>query len=422
MKNTGGIRVLYIVVLILAISLASCDDNKSKKLIPGAGDEISSTIDSGAGGSQGGTGNDGSSGSGGSSGSDPATDWPVSPLDGVVVIPETENIIVENRRYPVILVPGWAGTEKFMSSIDYFYKIPGFLTDAGRPEVSVAPLKCFSEHHVRAAELRDFIYQKLYVKVRELASKAGTGPMNVDLAPLKYNLVCHSQGGIIGRYLSKVLSIPDPRYDDAASAPLIPASRFVASIVMLSAPNRGTYIAQWIVEAAPKPLSAIAEWVFNNLWAGLIAGQKGNDFIPATTDCTENYMTGVFNPLMVRIGRQTPHIKVFTYSATVPGASFNLNSLIIFPLWAIINSDPKYNGNNPNDGVVPRYSAEWAPASGEEYAVWRQVQHVQGWLPIIGTIGVDHWMLVNQLLGFHPGFDARQFYTGISDLLKNEGM
>jgi triacylglycerol esterase/lipase EstA (alpha/beta hydrolase family) len=282
-------------------------------------------------------------------------------------------------------------------------------------------VSCFKPHHLRAVELRDFIYARLYVRVRQTAAARGVSPMDVSLADFKYNLVCHSQGGINARYLVKVLAMPDPRYDSAATAPLLPASRFVSSIVMLGAPNQGTYIAQWIVEA-PKPLSSLAAWVFENLWAGLIAGQNDNEFMEATRNCTEAYMTGTFNPILARIGRRTDHIKVFTYSASVKGCSLNLNALLILPLCTIINSDPKYAGNNPNDGVVPRRSAEWAPTGGEIYGDWQFVEHLQGWLPLIGTIGVDHWMLINQLLGFHPGFDAKQFYRDISDKLASEGL
>ncbi|HOT46017.1 MAG TPA: hypothetical protein PLM53_17560 [Spirochaetota bacterium] len=374
------------------------------------------TGDNGDSGCSGDTGNNAGDGS---SGSVDRTDWPVSPLDGVVVIPETERVVVKDKRYPVILVPGWAGTEKFMNSIDYFWQLKGALSDAGR-ETYVADLNCFSTHHVRAAELRDFMYELLYRKVREIAAARGIASRDVDMSDLKFNLLCHSQGGINARYMVKVLSMADPRYDDASMAPLIPASRFVASIVMISTPNNGTYLAQWAVET--KPLDAIGKWVFENIWAGLLAGQSGSDYIAATTNCSEPYMSETFNPLLEKIGRGTPHIRVYTYSATVPAASVNLNALIIFPLWSIINSDPKYHGSNPSDGVTPRQSAEWAPGSGEQYGTWRFVEHLQGYLPIIGKVGVDHWMLVNQLMGFHPGFDAKKFYRDIVTMLETEGM
>jgi len=389
----------------------ACDTNDKKSplmnLLPG----LTNTTESGD--------NGGNTSDPGTPVVDDQTDWPVSPLDGVVVIPETETVVIKDMRYPVILVPGWAGTEKFMNIIDYFWQLKKALTDVGR-EVYTADLKCFSTHHVRAAELRDFIYTILYNKVRELATAKGIGPRDVDLSDLKFNLVCHSQGGINSRYMVKVLSMPDPRYDDASTAPLIPASRFVASIVMISTPNNGTYLAQWVIET--KPIDAIGKWVFENLWAGLIAGQKNNDFIGATNDCSEPYMRDTFNPLIEKIGRKTPHIKVFTYSATVPAAAPNLNALVILPLWTIINSDPKYNGKNPSDGVVPRQSAEWVPGAGEQYGVWRFIKHLQGYIPIIGTVGVDHWTLVNQLMGFHPGFDTKKFYKDISSLLEDEGI
>ncbi len=402
--------ILSIYCICLCFFLA-CDSNDEKSSLMNmfaAGS--AETVD---------TGNTGGPSIDGSSGDNDNTDWPVSPLDGAIVIPETENIVVKDMRYPVILVPGWAGTEKFINVIDYFWQLKSALTDAGR-ETYVADLNCFTTHHVRAAELRDELYTLLYKKVREIATAKGIAPRDVDMSDLKFNLLCHSQGGINARYMVKVLSIADPRYDDACTAPLIPASRFVASIVMISTPNNGTYIAQWAIET--KPIDAIAKWVFENIWAGLLAGQVGNDFTAATNDCSEPYMRDTFNPLIDKIGRKTPHIKVYTYSATVPGAAPNLNALIILPLWAIVNSDPKYNGKNPNDGVVPRQSAEWVPGSGEQYGSWRFMEHLQGYIPIIGTVGVDHWTLVNQLMGFHPGFDTKKFYKDIVRLLENEGM
>lgn len=402
----------FIIISACVILLTSCDSNGKKS-------SLMSMLPALAGHSGTTASNNNTPTDQDNSGTNNQTDWPVSPLDGVVVIPETENITVKDMRYPVILIPGWAGTEKFINIVDYFWQLEGALKDAGR-EVYTADLNCFSTHHVRAAELRDFIYEILYDKVRVRAREKGINVSDVDLSEFKFNLLCHSQGGINARYMVKVLSMPDPRYDDASTAPLIPASRFVASIVMISTPNKGTYLAQWAIET--KPLDAIGKWVFENIWAGLLAGQKNNDFIGATINCTEPYMVDTFNPLLEKIGRKTPHIKVFTYSASVPGASPNLNALLIFPLWSIINSDPKYNGKNPSDGVTPRQSAEWVPGGGEQYGAWRFVKHLQGYLPIIGTVGVDHWMLVNQLMGFHPGFDTKAFYKNISGLLESEGM
>lgn len=400
--------------------LPACEtkDDKSSLMSLAAGGS-SETGDNEGPGNPGNTGGTDNTSGGDSSGEIDGTDWPVSPLDGVVVMPETENVVVKNMRYPVILVPGWAGTERFMNSIDYFWQLKGALTEAGR-ETHVADLNCFTTHHVRAAELRDFIYTLLFSRVRQIAAAKGIAPAKVDLSDLKFNLLCHSQGGINARYMVKVLSMADPRYDDSSKAPLIPASRFVASMVMISTPNNGTYLAQWAVET--KPIDAIGKWVFENIWAGLMAGQKESDYLNATYNCSEPYMSETFNPLIERIGRRTPHIKVYAYSASVPAASPNLNALIIFPLWAVTNSDPKYNGKNPNDGVTPRQSAEWVPGDGEQYGAWRFIKHLQGYIPLIGKVGVDHWMLVNQLMGFHPGFDTRKFYRDIVTMLEHDGM
>ncbi len=399
MMRTINILLIHCICVVLFMA---CDTQEKSSLM--------NPVSSNSGSAVSGSGNDSNTANPSSSIDDSQSDWPVSPLDGVVVIPETVNVTVKDMRYPVILVPGWAGTEKFMNTIDYFWQLKSALTDAGR-ETYTADLNCFSTHHARAAELRDFIYTILFTRVREIAKTKGIAPRDVDLSDLKFNLLCHSQGGINARYMVKVLSMADPRYDDASSAPLIPASRFVASIVMISTPNNGTYLAQWAIET--KPLDAIGEWVFENIWAGLLAGQKNNDYIGATNNCAEPYMRDTFNPLIEKIGRRTPHIKVFTYSATVPAAAPNLNAVIILPLWAIINSDPRYKGKNPSDGVTPRQSAEWVPGSGEQYGSWRFVQHLQGYIPILGTVGVDHWTLVNQLMGFHPGFDTKKLYKDI---------
>lgn len=375
-----------------------------------------------------------------------------------------DQTLSEMSKKSVILVPGWAGTDAFMyDSVHYFWQLKEPMEAEGFT-VNEPPLACFGTTAVRAKQLGAYIFLLLQKYINENNLSDPTG--------IKFNLIAHSHGGLVSRYLIRSISIPDPMqklpgapeydYDNitfemldslkdymsddlnidgtdtvdlAPNVKKIPASDFVGNIAMLSTPNQGTYIAKWIVEDAGELITDLATWIFENVWAGVLAGQDNPEFEKATATMTEEYVCNFFNPTLLNEGRKTPDIKIFNYSYTVNGAQLNINAMMILPLWSI-NYLGKFKGGrfNDNDGVVMTESAAWTPTLEEQQgnSQWNYMGDNVGYNPDPTRLikpGVDHWMLVNQFLNLEnttlgidmtPDMDVPKLYIDIAKMLAEE--
>lgn len=341
---------------------------------------------------------------------------------------------VTPRFYPVILCNGWAGTDYILLGlVEFMHKIKTTLEEAGR-EVYYAPVPCFSVSSVRSQKIADLMYEVMVQKVVEQAALIDTDgtiteedKLKVDLSDMKFNLLCHSHGGINARFLSRLLTIPDPRHDDPVTAPKWPAAYFVASITMLSTPNTGTYIAEWIADGAPWPIPQFAQvlgkfYEFLNLDDPQLSDLRG-----AAREMSESNMKTNMNPMLFK-GQNCSHIRVY-HMAAYTGDNyywniFNINIPFIAVMDSINRRDPTEDRKR-NDGVVCTKSAEWSPQL-QDYGNAEDAAKGMQWI-YKGTIAnVDHFQLINQILeNLYFGWsnwDARQFYTDHSAFLENNGL
>jgi hypothetical protein len=364
----------------------------------------------------------------------------------------------------LILVAGWAGSAHIMFDMDYFWQLDTALEDAGF-DTQAVPVSCFQVHSKRAKEVAAFLYLKVRGVMREMvADGRALSIEEIDPTSIKFNMICHSQGGINARYLVKALSIPDPRRDipdldedaldpsylddlkvlapyigdivevdgadvptPAPTVPALAASEFIGSIAMLSTPNNGTYIAEWITATAPELIRALAPGIADYLWAGMVNGQRDSNFTAATSRMTRGYMESTFNPALEARGRKTPGINVYVYAAefkeerflwwTVPSFIPSFNFAVTGTLWHVIHPV-----DGSNDGIVPTESALWIPGNSGGDASWINM----GVIP--SQFGVDHWMIINHFADLThtdfnydatPGFDAPAFFIEVAGMLRD---
>lgn len=137
-------------------------------------------------------------------------------------------------RYPIILVHGLTGTDKYGGVVEYWYRIPEDLRAHGAT-VYVANLSGFQSDdgpNGRGEQLLAFVKQVL----------AATGAQKV-------NLIGHSQGGLTSRYVASV------------------APELVASVTTISTPHWGSQFAdfvQQLLQTDPTGLSSTVLGAFAN--------------------------------------------------------------------------------------------------------------------------------------------------------------
>ncbi|WP_246792076.1 alpha/beta hydrolase [Burkholderia perseverans] len=150
-------------------------------------------------------------------------------------------------RYPVILVHGLAGTDKFANVVDYWYGIQSDLQSHGA-KVYVANLSGFQSDdgpNGRGEQLLAYVKQVL----------AATGATKV-------NLIGHSQGGLTSRYVAAV------------------APQLVASVTTIGTPHRGSEFAdfvQSVLKTDPTGLSSTVIAAFVNVFGTLISSSHNTD-------------------------------------------------------------------------------------------------------------------------------------------------
>jgi len=298
-----------------------------------------------------------------------------------------------NLKYPIILVHGWSGFDVMFGVIEYFWNIKRSLENQGAT-VFVADLDAFGvdfdpaqygvsnpfyrgETPTRSEQLRACILEVLAITGAE-----------------KVNLIAHSQGGITARYCISNMT-------DGTGKPMYPK---VASLVMISTPNRGTFFANLILGVSTS--SGLAQWITdilaNTVWGKLLCGDANANFQAPGLIMKKEYMINVFNPNNPDITPAHDRIngigvKYYSYAGLVRGMTSNA---AIYPIWRITS---KHDG--PGDGIVSVESAKWGEWMGTLY----------------GLFGVDHWMETNQLFGITPGFDCEGFYYNTAKMLEKDG-
>lgn len=90
---------------------------------------------------------------------------------------------LRSTRFPIILVHGYAGVDRFFGVFDYFYRVPQMLRAIGF-QVFVPTLSPIETSEQRALQLSQYL--------RELTQEFGVK---------RFNLIAHSQGGLDSRIL-----------------------------------------------------------------------------------------------------------------------------------------------------------------------------------------------------------------------------
>ncbi len=179
----------------------------------------------------------------------------------------TGNCHLETTRYPVVLLHGFAGTDKYFGLLDYFYKVRSHLEKKGYL-VFTPTVQPIADSKVRVNRLAGKIDQIL----RQTGAK-------------KLNLIAHSQGGVDGRLLISRLGY----------------GAKIATLTTISSPHRGIPLPQLLVPPAQE-LSEKNMKVYNQRypndprvkyfsWAGVTCSRL--DF-----KCRKKYKDEVVDPLL----------------------------------------------------------------------------------------------------------------------------
>ncbi|MCU0848521.1 MAG: hypothetical protein MUD12_11600 [Spirochaetes bacterium] len=273
-----------------------------------------------------------------------------------------------NLKYPIVLVHGWVGTDRFLGCVPYFWgveeRLEASVRAGGRAgSVYTAKMDAFNTDEIRAAQLRNF--------VRRVMAESG--------AP-KVNIIAQSMGGSTARYMVF-------HYSDMRGA--------VASITTLSTPHRGTSAAHLILKINGATGGLFA-WIMDNVWGKFLCGDAESRFAVSTESLTPEKMAD-FNRRVTDV----PGIRYFSYSNRYHGISPAPLNNILLPFWIWMK-----NREGDNDGVVPVSSMPWGEFKGAEQ----------------GRFGIDHMMMVNQLFGITPGFGVLDFYAGIAAMLASNSL
>jgi triacylglycerol lipase len=263
----------------------------------------------------------------------------------------------EGSRYPIVFMHGMAGTDSWLSLVDYWWQVPAHLEPLGYP-VRTPAVDPFQTPAVRAEQWSEHL-DLLYASGRAR----------------RVHLFGHSQGGLDARWLATHLD-PDRR---------------VASVTTMATPHRGSQtvdVLSGLLESsliADDILEAMADIYAS--WIGLTSDQELLDQLAAMTTSGAN----AFNA-------KTPDRPDVTY-ASWAGITCNPLDLIcslsrdgetVFaPLITSHLTLQLLEGDN--DGLVSEDSAKWGT--------------------YMGSVNADHLDEVGHLIGIPDSFDHLSFYA-----------
>lgn len=296
-------------------------------------------------------------------------------------------------RYPIVLVHGLSGTDRYADVLDYWYDIESDLQWHGA-NVYVANLSGFQSDlgaDGRGEQLLAYVKQVL----------AATGAKKV-------NLIGHSQGGLSARYV-------------AAAAP-----ELVASVTTIGTPHRGSEFADYVANVLAKDPTGLAEPLigqFAELLGTLFSSDQNSnqDAIAALTALTTSG-AGRFNATVPSAGLGAPGTcRTGAPTETVDGNTHYLYSWTgsaIQPTWSVLGlrgaddtsvsglfdaanlADPStlallgsgaimINRNaGPNDGLVSVCSALFGKVVSTSYH-WSHADEINQVLGVLGQNAED---------------------------------
>ena len=243
----------------------------------------------------------------------------------------------------------------------YWYKIPQTLAGDG------------ADCYITDVNAMDTTVNKaIALKTQVLQILAVTGASKV-------NIIGHSHGCLYSRYMISNLGMGSK----------------VASYTGIGGPQRGSVIADLIMNGIPDSLKPAVSGALNLIYA-FVFGDTNPNSLQNGYDLVRSYMINTFNP-------NTPDVKGIYYQSWAGKIVYASSSIVLAPTWLIMLP---FEGDN--DGLVSVSSAKWGNFRGV----------------MSGNIicpGVDHLNEVNQLFGVTPGFDALGFYVNMVSDLKSRG-
>ncbi|MCX4166081.1 MULTISPECIES: triacylglycerol lipase [Paraburkholderia] len=294
-------------------------------------------------------------------------------------------------RYPIVLVHGLAGTDKFADVVDYWYGMQADLEQHGAT-VYVANLSGFQSDvgpNGRGEQLLAYVKQVL----------AATGATKV-------NLIGHSQGGLTSRYVAAV------------------APELVASVTTIGTPHRGSEFADFVQQALqsdPTGLSTPIIATFANIFGALTSSthNTNQDAIAAlnalTTTSTANYNTlypsaGLGAPGSCQTGAPSETVNGNTHllyswagsaiqPVTVLGVTgavdtsvgvadsaevLDISTPVLYATGTVMIG----RQSGPNDGVVSVCSALYGQVISTTYK-WNHLDEINQLLGVLGANAAD---------------------------------
>lgn len=296
-------------------------------------------------------------------------------------------------QYPIILVHGLTGTDKYANVLEYWYGIREDLQAHGA-QVYVANLSGFQSDdgpNGRGEQLLAYVQQVL----------AATGASKV-------NLIGHSQGGLTSRYVAAV------------------APQLVASVTTIGTPHRGSEFAdfvQTVLAYDPTGLSSTVIAAFVNVF-GILTSSTNNtnqDALAALKTLTtsqaatynQNYPSaGLGAPGSCQTGAQTEIVGgnthlLYSWGGTaiqptlsilgVTGATDTSTIPVVDPAnvldastLAMLGSGTVMinRGSGANDGLVSRCSSLYGQVLGTSYK-WNHLDEINQLLGVRGAYAED---------------------------------
>ena len=186
----------------------------------------------------------------------------------------------------------------------------------------------------------------------------------------RVNIIAHSKGGLEARYL-----ISNMGY-----------GRYIASLSMLSTPNRGSRVAELLLYARP----GVALWACGNDAYWSRHGDEKPDSLRAGEQLTPAYL--------VRCNRDNPDANCVFYQ------SWGTRIGTVHPDGAMmLTRGLFYPAHGASDGLVTPASARWG--------LYR------------GTLdGVSHQQVVDVFRKDAPGFSVKRFYISLARGLAEKGL
>ena len=193
----------------------------------------------------------------------------------------------------------------------------------------------------------------------------------------KVNIIAHSKGGLDSRYAISVCG----------------ASPYVASLTTINTPHRGCIFADYLLDKIPERVQQRVARTYNAALSK--CGDHDPDFLEAVRDLTAS--------ACARLNQQLPNDPSIYYQSV--GSTMNHAASGRFPLNMSYPLVRHFDG--ANDGLVALDSMQWGSS-------FIRLQIPEG-------RGISHGDMIDLKRENIPGFDVREFYTGLVKDLKERG-